>query len=417
MVRLARRRTEGNRAAHLGMVNEAASPPNATAGDAGRGYVGRIPVRNLWLLMLYASDLFRMLGRDNLAYEDNPDQLPDLVAEILAHAVERRQRRQLSLGYRRRNAVISRVRGRIDVLTTARRQLLARGRVACRFDELTIDTPRNRFVRAALEKISRLATQGAAAHRCRKLAYEFKTMGVAGLPPSPAEMRSDHFGRRDADDRFMVAAALLAFELALPTELPGSYALPLPDREERWVRLLFERAVGGFYDVTLSRQGWQVRTGVWFDWQTNRRTPNIDRILPRMCTDIVLEHSSSHRRIVIDTKFTSILTKGWYRDETLRSRYLYQIYAYLRSQAGRGDSIADHAEGLLLHPSVGGNIDETAVIQGHAIRFATVDLAASSSMIRQQLLNVVEPSPGIQANPNPEVHREGSPPSTPSSLQ
>ena len=135
------------------MVNEAASPLNATSGDTGRGYVGRIPVRNLWLLMFYASDLFRMLGRDNLAYEDNPDELPNLVAEILAHAVEKRQRRQLSLGYRRRNAVISRVRGRIDVLTTARRQLLSRGRVACRFDELTINTPRNRFVRAALEKI------------------------------------------------------------------------------------------------------------------------------------------------------------------------------------------------------------------------------------------------------------------------
>ena len=95
------------------MVTEAVPSPNAAAGAAGRGYVGRIPVRNLWLLMLYASDLFRMRGRDDLAYEDNPDELPDLVAEILAHAVEERQRRQLSLGYQRRNAVVARVRGRI----------------------------------------------------------------------------------------------------------------------------------------------------------------------------------------------------------------------------------------------------------------------------------------------------------------
>ena len=387
------------------MVTEAASSLNTTAGEAGRGYVGRIPVRNLWLLMLYASDLFRMRGRDDLAYEDNPEELPDLVAEILAHSVERRQRRQLSLGYRRRNAVINRVRGRIDVLTTARRQLLSRGQVACRFDELTIDTPRNRFVRAALEKIARLATEGEIAHRCRRLAYAFKTMGVAGMPPSPAEMRTDHFGRHDADDRFMVAAALLAFELALPTELPGAYVLPLPDREERWVRLLFERAVGGFYDVTLSQQGWRVSTGRRFDWHIERRTSKkVNDILPTMKTDVILEHSASNRRIVIDTKFTSILTRGWYRDETLRSGYLFQIYAYLRSQAGRGDPIADRAEGLLLHPSVGGNVDETAVIQGHPIRFATVDLAASSATIRQQLLNVVKLSPGIQGVPVSKAH-------------
>ena len=67
------------------------------------------------------------------------------------------------------------------------------------------------------------------------------------------------------------------------------------------------------------------------------------------------------------------------------------MYAYLRSQAGQGDPIADRAEGVLLHPSVDRNIDETAVIQGHSIRFATVDLAAPSATIRRQLLKVVEP--------------------------
>ena len=178
---------------------------------------------------------------------------------------------------------------------------------------------------------------------------------------------------------------------ALPTELSGTSALPLPYREEQWVRRLFERAVGGFYEVTLGSRGWQVSTGKWLDWQIERRTPNIDSVLPKMKTDVILEHGASNRRIVIDTKFTSILTRGRFRDETLRSDYLYQIYSYLRSQAGRGDPVADRAEGLLLHPSVGESLDETAVIQGHPIRFATVDLAASSTTIRRQLLNMIEP--------------------------
>ncbi len=134
------------------------------------GYIGRIPVRNLWLLMLYASDLFRIRGIGNVGLEDNSDDLPDLVAEILAHAVEVRQRRRLSLGYRSQEAVLNRVRGRIDVLNTDRHQLLDRGLVACRFDELTIDTPRNRFVRAALETISRIVQRNDLSHRCRSLA-------------------------------------------------------------------------------------------------------------------------------------------------------------------------------------------------------------------------------------------------------
>src|ERR1039457_4251649 len=96
-------------------------------------HIGPIPVRNLWLLMLYASELFRHLDKDQIDVEKNPDDIPDLIAEYLARVVERRLMRNLSFGYRPRTAELGRVRGRIDLLRTERRQLLSRGRVACRF--------------------------------------------------------------------------------------------------------------------------------------------------------------------------------------------------------------------------------------------------------------------------------------------
>lgn len=371
--------------------------------EIDHGYIGRIPVRNLWLLMLYASDLFRLKGTDGIGLENAPDDIPDLIAEILARAVEERQRRRLSLGYQTRAAALNRVRGRIDALTTERHQLLARGLVACRFDELTIDTPRNRFVRAALELISRLARRTELVHRCRKLASDMKSMGVSGTPPTPRAVSADRFGRHDADDQYMVAAAKLAFDIALPTETSGAQILPLPDREERWVRKLFERAVGGFYDVVLSPQGWRVSTGSTLAWQIECRTPGIDRILPSMRTDIVLDQQQTGRRIVIDTKFNSIRTSGWYREDSLRSGYLYQMYAYLRSQVGRGDLSADVAEGLLLHPSTGERLDEAVVIQGHRIRFMTVDLTADTSAIRAELLRVAHVGSDVPL-PTPSSH-------------
>lgn len=360
-----------------------------TGAGIGYGFVGRIPIRNLWLLMLYASDLFSMKGIGGVGLEDTPDDLPDLIAEILAHAVEERQRRRLSLGYQAREAALNRVRGRIDVLTTERHQLLARGLIACRFEEFTIDTPRNRFVRAALELLSRLTRRAELTHRCRKLANDMRLMGVSGAPPTARVMSADRFGRHDADDRYMVAAAKLAFDIGLPTESTGARVLPVPDREEHWVRKLFERAIGGFYRVVLSSQGWKISTGGTLAWPIEHRTSGIDLILPSMRTDIVLDQLETGRRVVIDTKFNSILTTGWYREESLRSGYLYQIYAYLRSQVDRGDFWADGAEGLLLHPSIGKNIDETAVIQGHRLRFMTVDLTAETSSIRAELLRAI----------------------------
>ena len=366
------------------------APPVAADSGSTPGFVGHIPVRNLWLLMLYASDLFKSGGTAHVEVEENPDELPDLVAEILAHAVETRLHRQLSLGYRSREEWLCRVRGRVNVLATERRQLLDRGLVACRFSELTIDTPRNRFVRVALESVARLVKKTAVAHRCRCLAAAMLARGVAGQPPARAQMSADRFGRHDADDQFMVAAAKLAYDLALPTESTGGNVLAMPGRDEVWVRRLFERAVGGLYAVALSPLGWHVRCGATLQWQISSKTKGIADILPAMRTDVVLDHCGSERRIVIDTKFTSIVTEGWYREQSLRSGYIYQMYAYLRSQVGCGDPQADSASGLLLHPSVGTMIDETVVIQGQSIRFATVDLTAKPGEVRAQLLRFCE---------------------------
>lgn len=359
------------------------------------GYVGLIPVSNLWLLMLYASELFRIHGSGRSGLEDNPEHLPDLLGEILAHTVEQRQRRRLSLGFQSQQSVVSRVRGRVDNLTTERKGLLSRGRVACRFENLTVDTIRNRFVRDALDKLAKIAQRDDVAHRCRKLADTMRAMGVSGRSPALGEVSADRFGRHDSGDRFMVAAAKLAFRLAIPLEVVGNSALPRPSREEPWVRRLFERAVGGFYQVVLEPMGWRVLMGRMLQWQIDHQTTSVEQILPTMRTDIVLESRKECRRIIIDTKFNSILTSGWYRDQTIRSGYLYQMYAYLRSQDGTGDPLVDYADGILLHPCINTPIDETVVIQRHAIRFATVDLASSSSSIRDQLMNVIKPGEHI----------------------
>ncbi len=358
----------------------------------GIGRIGRIPVRNLWLLMLYASDLFRDLEKAKVAVEDNPDDIPDLVAEMLCRRVERRIQRNLSYGYQSREAVLGRVRGRIDLLNTERHRLLDCGKVACRFDELTNDTARNRYVRAALEEISKIVLQGALSHRCRSLAASLRRMGVTGERPKRGEVSIDRFGRHDANDQPVVAAAHLAFNLALPTEAAGAKHLSLPDREITWIRKLYEKGIAGFYDVVLSKRGWRVDAGKTIGWQIESKSLGIDKILPCMRTDIILDHSDTGRRIVIDTKFNSLVTRGWYREETLRSGYIYQIYAYLRSQEGNGDLLAENASGLLLHPSVGDMVNEAVVIQNHEIRFATVDLGGTAREIREQLLQVLEVS-------------------------
>ena len=202
----------------------------------------------------------------------------------------------------------------------------------------------------------------------------------------------DHFSRHDADDQPMISAAHLAFNLALPSEAAGAKYLSLPDREITWIRKLYEKGIAGFYNVVLAGDGWRVDAGTTIHWLIESKSVGIDKILPSMRTDIILDHSRAERRIVIDTKFNSVVTRGWYRDETLRSGYIYQIYTYLRSQEDNGDPLAANATGLLLHPSVGDMVNEFVVIQNHKIRFATVNLGATAKEIRAQLLQVLDVS-------------------------
>ena len=367
----------------------AVNASSAAVSSTEVGRVGQIPVRNLWLLMLYASELFRHLDRAPIAIEENPDDIPDLVAEILVSLVERRLKRNLSFGYQTREAALGRVRGRILLLETERRRLRERGKVACRFDELTVDTTRNRFVRSALDEIAPVVTRGDLARRCRSLAASLRRIGVAGEKPSRSQVSADRFGRHEIDDRQMVAAARLAFDLALPAEYPGTFLLFTAAREPAWVYRLYEKAVAGFYKVALPPASWRIEPGRSLGWLIERESAGMQAILPSMVTDIVLEHRTAGR-IIIDTKFNPILTSGWYRPESLRSGHIYQMYSYLRSQEGRGDSSADLAAGLLLHPVVNETaLNEAVVIQGHQIRFATVDLGAAAQEIRNQLLAVV----------------------------
>ena len=100
-----------------------------------------------------------------------------------------------------------------------------------------------------------------------------------------------------------------------------------------------------------------------------------------MITDILLD-SPSGQQLIVDTKFTSILTNGRFGKERLKSGYLYQIYAYIRTQESGDGACAD---GMLLHPAIGESHNHQAVIQGHRVTFATVDLTATPAAIKHEL--------------------------------
>ncbi|QPB22004.1 5-methylcytosine-specific restriction endonuclease system specificity protein McrC [Rhizobium sp. 007] len=348
-----------------------------------------IPIRNLWVLLVYASGLAEFFDPFETEVE-NDAELPDILGRLLAFVVERRLRRNLSRGYQARAANLNRVRGRIDWLRTEAELLTSRGQIACRFEELTLDTPRNRLVLAALIQTCTRVGNLELARQCDMLAKTLLDAGVAPRLPSRAEVSRDSFARNDGDDALMVRVAKLALDLVLPSEKAGATRLTGLNRDEHLLRQIFEQADFGFYRHELhGRDGWAVSRQTQFRWSASEPTDGLHAILPVMRADIFFRKGTD-RRVVLDTKFTGILAPRSHGSEGLKSAHIYQLYAYLHSQAGLGDDCADRAEGILLHPSIKRHIDEAVTIQGHRFRFVTVDLSLHPGELRQSLLDIME---------------------------
>ncbi|WP_046300199.1 5-methylcytosine-specific restriction endonuclease system specificity protein McrC [Mycobacterium sp. UM_Kg27] len=345
-----------------------------------------IPVRNLWLLMLYASRLYQRneLFRDR-DVEDTPDELFNLVTEILVTAVERRLQRSPGRQYRECAATLTRVRGRIDLLGTESKRLLAQGRVACRYDELSVDNPRNQLLWTALILAARHVSDATLEHRAHRLAGVLTTYGVSTRLTTAREAAQLTLGRNEQDDIEALDAARLLLEMTVPTEEAGRTSTRDPERDAAEIRQLYEAAVRGFYRTALGSE-WTVDPGeTRHHWPITDATAGLVGVLPIMKTDTVLQ--SADRRIIVETKFADALKPNQYGQARIARNHIFQLYAYVQSQHGR-DALSTTADGVLLYPVVGQHLDESATIQGHRYRFLTVDLAGSASAIRDALLEV-----------------------------
>ena len=348
-----------------------------------------IPIRNIWLLLLYASDLYRAGYVQSTGTESAVDDTSELLAELLCYQVEQRLRNALTHAYVSRTETRTRVRGQIELLRTEQQQLLRQGKVMCTFEALTLNTARNCFIRGALEHLGHLVTNETLGKRCVQLAKQLLLRGITDPAPSLKIMRRERFGRHDKADQPMFFAAKLAHQLRIPIEQEGNQNLNNYHRDEHALRQLFEKAVAGFYAVRFAGTSWRVHPGKQLSWQIDEYSEGAPAIFPGMKTDIVLENLQGQRRIIIDTKFSTILKSGQFRSETLHSGYLYQLYTYLRSQERRDDPLSLASEGVLLHPSTGVDIDEFVVVQGHRMRFLTVDLGCDSTVFQRQLMEAI----------------------------
>ena len=353
----------------------AAGPPTASG----------IPIRNIWHMLLYAWDQVDRIGSWRAEVENAPS-LDALLATILGSLIQQRLRIGLGRDYDTHVEEIAGIRGRLLFGDSVKRMSLPHGRAVCRYQVFTADVPKNRIVRSTLAALVERGQFGDSSSavdlrsRLRSLGRQLEAVQL--FPLSQHDIGRELLKRHDRDYAIMLAICQLVQQRSMPTESTGLGRAPSIDRDELVLHKVYERFVARFYDFHLT--GWDVQAQPLWSWPTDATSA----FLPSMRPDLLLQNCLTGRVIVIDTKFTPhVLSPGQWGTLRFSRDHLFQIYAYLKSQSHRSPAYAT-ATGILLYPTVHHDISERVGIQGHAIRWETVDLAQSWEEVEAALLAV-----------------------------
>ena len=349
-----------------------------------------IPIENVYYLFCYAWNRFEEAQTIPIGSVASPN-LPSLLAKVLLGGTRAIMRRGLDRGYQPHSEEIATVRGRIDLSATLRLQTRNRRRLECEFDELSHDLPHNRILKASLKRLARAPSiDSTLAHELQILARRMPDVSDIWLDRSAFARVQLH--RNNAKYDLLMKVAELAFDCLLPNPDGSGFSFQDVTRDERKMARVFEDFVRNFFR---SEQKEFAVEPLTIGWDAVRLKGAAGR-LPNMRVDVFLR--SATRRIIIDTKYYANVLQIYHDTESFHSANLYQLFSYLRNAAGQ-DALFVGAEGMLLYPRSGPELDEEFEIQGHNVTIATLDLIEPWPAIEARLLNLLRPA--NSANPFP----------------
>ena len=358
------------------MIESIELPPDVPRTSNG------IPIRNLWYMLSYAWKDHRLLVRWRSDIESAPT-LDSLLAKILLNCFSHRTRIGLGRDYRRHEQTLTGIRGRVDFATSLRRLSFQNAKAHCRFQVFDANVLKNQIIKGTLDWVVRHGNFGNQTRsqslriKIRKQVHQLSN--IDSIEVTPSLVRRELLLKHDYDYHFMLTLCQLILSQQMPTEFEGIEQSKVIDRDWKFVWRVFESFVANFYRHHL--RGWRVTPQKVMNWPADSET----RLLPRMKPDLLLCHRKTSQRVILDTKLTTkCLNESQSGSLKLSSGHLYQLYAYLRSQEEAWGKMT----GVLLYPAVRYKLSDCVEMQGHRLRWETIDLSQDWNQIEADLLDL-----------------------------
>jgi 5-methylcytosine-specific restriction enzyme subunit McrC len=112
----------------------------------------RIPIRNLWHMLLYAWNEVVLKNQWHSEIETSPS-LDALLASILAKLVQQRLRIGLGRSYTNDARLLRGIRGRVDFTESLKKLAFENGQAHCRYQTYSHNVSKNQIIRSTLARL------------------------------------------------------------------------------------------------------------------------------------------------------------------------------------------------------------------------------------------------------------------------
>lgn len=340
-----------------------------------------IPINNVYYMLCYTWKYLKPTELVDLANTSCSSML-NLLSNVLVHGVEHLARRGLEQGYETCEEEVAGIRGRMDVLRSARRFLPQHGKAACSFDELSVDTLPNQIINSTFRLLCNQDELDAdIRQKIQRIRRELSA--ISDITISSQTFRKVQLHGNNRYYRFLLSVCQLIHGNTLVEPQSGKFRFYDFVRDERIMAGIFQNFLYQF-----SRQeirGWQTVSRNHIPWDASSETDPDLALLPRMETDITFRKAGWCR--IVDAKYYRKTLAERYETEKYHVAHLYQLLTYLANYRAKENEMVS---GMLIYPLVDRPLSECYQIKGFDVAMHTVDLNQPWQHIHHQLIDILQ---------------------------
>ena len=348
-----------------------------------------IPIKNLYYLLCYAWELADQRDKIKVDAEDCTSY-PDLFAKLLVAGCTVLFKRGLHREYISHHDCIIGIKGKWNISESIKTPKYRMGLMDCTFDEYSDDILLNQIIYASLR---RLLGYNALNEKVKKdvLRIYHRFPKVTDIDLTADDFQNVIITKESRFYSLLIHICQIIFEALLPNENEdGIYHFV--DFSRQHMERIFENFLFNFYRrECFEDYPYVERSKIHFQLQTIEGSASV---LPTMQTDVTLVNPDTQKKIIIDAKYYMETLVARYTEsehEKVRTSHMFQIMAYIRNQEDVNIPYTMNANGILVYPQTGKELNYTGKYSGtnHYFRFCTVDLNKEWWEIHERLKTII----------------------------